>query len=219
MGVRHRVAIAGALVAALAAAYGFGFFDEITAERLRTTVESSGIWGPVVFLLLFALLEPFGVFGVVFVVPATLVWPLPLAIGLSWLGALGAGTVGFFFARTLAREWVQARLPARFRRFEARLEKHATVTVMLVRFAFFLAPPAHWALGLSRVRFAPFLVGSAIGFLPGILVLALAGRGIAAAVGKWQGWAWFGVFLGVLALVWIRTDRQRRMQNVSEPST
>ena len=113
-----------------------------------------------------------------FVVPASWVWPLPQAFVISWLGAVGAGCVGFFFARTIGRDWVATRLPERFRRFDERLETRGLVTVIVVRLVFFLAPPAHWILGLSKVRVTPFVIGSFVGFAPGILALVILGDGM-----------------------------------------
>lgn len=140
--------------------------------------------------------------------PASWVWPLSEAFALSWLGAVGAGCVGFFFARVLAREWVDANLPERFRRFDDRLATRGLVTVIVVRLVFFLAPPAHWVLGLSKVRVTAFVLGSFIGFAPGILALVLFGDGLLRAFDH----APPGLIAGVVAaLVGFAVWRRRRL--------
>jgi uncharacterized membrane protein YdjX (TVP38/TMEM64 family) len=133
-----------------------------------------------VYVLAFAVLEPIGVPGAVFVVPASLVWPAWLAIALSVAGAVLAGLVSYVFARWVAYDFLRARLPERLRRWTREAEKRPLRTVILVRLVFFLAAPAHWALGVSGVRVGPLLLGSAIGFVPGMAALVLLGRGFVA---------------------------------------
>lgn len=174
-GSRGRAIALGLLAAAVGAAWWFGAFDQIDEARLRAWLADSGPMGMAAYVALFALTEPFGVPGILLVVSASYVWSPWLAFGLSWLGSVGAGVTGFAFARWLARDWVSAHVPERLRAWDERLAERGLLTVILIRLLFFLAPPAHWVLGLSRVRFGPFLLGSAIGFLPGIGLLSFAG--------------------------------------------
>ena len=175
-----RVTLLVAVGLMLAAAQQLGLFDLLRdGERLTEALRSQGAWGYALYVLSFALLEPFFVPGVLFVIPAAMVWPLPLAFALSLLGSIGAGIVGFGFARFLAREWVSQRIPERLHRWDERLEHRGLQTVILVRLLLFLMPLAHWALGVSRVRFTPFVFGTAVGFVPGIAVLTYLGEGIA----------------------------------------
>ena len=43
-------------------------------ERARELLQQTGAWAPVVYVLSFALLEPFGVMGIFFVGPGSLIW-------------------------------------------------------------------------------------------------------------------------------------------------
>jgi uncharacterized membrane protein YdjX (TVP38/TMEM64 family) len=171
-----RVALLAVLAIAAVALYTTGVLDVFRApETLRTLLLRAGLWGAMLYLVSFVVLQPLGLPGVVFVFAAGLVWPKPLAFALALAGALGAGAVGFVFARYLARDWVATRLPDRFRRLERQLDRHGLAAVAMVRVIFFLAPPAHWVLGLSSIRFSTFMLGSLIGLLPGVAVLTLVG--------------------------------------------
>lgn len=196
------------------AAWLGGLFELISEpERVRTLLTESGVWGPLLFTLAFGLLEPFGVPGILFVVPATLAWPLGMAFALCWLGSVLAGIVGFGFARSIGRDWVAAHLPQRLRAYDQRLAERGLQTVILVRLLFFLAPPAHWALGLSRVRFGPFVLGTAIGFLPGIAALVFLGKGAFALLGEQPRVVWLAVAIAAGAVfVLLRQLRTRRQQ-------
>jgi uncharacterized membrane protein YdjX (TVP38/TMEM64 family) len=198
------------LAVGLASAWGAGWFEGLDRERVTALIRAAGPWGPVVFVAAFALLEPFGAPGVLFAVPASWVWPLPEAFALSWLGAVGAGCVGFFFARTIGRDWVEAHLPDRFRRFDERLATRGLVTVIVVRLAFFLAPPAHWLLGLSPVRVTPFVLGTSIGFAPGIFALVLFGEGLVRAFDRAPPELLAAVVVAVLAFALWRRRRLGR---------
>jgi len=140
-------------------------------ERVRDLLRELGPWGAVLYVVAFTLIEPLGVPGIVFIAPATQVWDYWTVVGLSVAGAVGAGCVAYVLARWIARDWVQARLPDRVRRFTAHAEERPFRTVILVRVLFFLAAPAHWALGIARIRFVPFFFGSIIGFTPPMMAL------------------------------------------------
>ena len=159
-----------ALVLGLAALLGYawtaGWFSELDAESFERWIRDAGPWGPVFYVALFVVLEPFGVPGVVFVVPGGLVWSWPTLFLLSWAGATGAGIVGFSFARTLGREWVERRLSDRARAYDEALAENGLRTVIVIRLLFFIAPWAHWLLGLSRVGVRDFVLGTAIGLAP-----------------------------------------------------
>jgi uncharacterized membrane protein YdjX (TVP38/TMEM64 family) len=191
----------------LAFASGVGQYLEV--ERFEALLRGLGVWGPILYVLLFALLEPFGVFGIVFVVPGSLVWDFPTLFLLSWLGSVGAGIVGFSFARTIGRDWVSRHLPERMHHFDERLVTHGLRTVVIVRLLFFLTPPAHWMLGLSRVSFGNFVLGTAIGFFPTMALFTYAGKNVVDAMADRPGWIWLLV-IAILALATVFFRRRSR---------
>ena len=163
---RWRWALALGLVGLGLLAWSQGWFDRLSAESVEGWIRDAGPWGPVLYVALFTALEPFGVPGLVFVLPGGLVWSWPTLFLLTWIAATTAGTVGFFFARTLGRDFVEARLSARARSYDDALAENGLRTVIMIRLLFFIAPWAHWLLGLSRVRFRDFLLGTIIGLAP-----------------------------------------------------
>ena len=197
----------------LAWASGVGQYLEV--ERFEALLRDLGIWGPVLYVVSFALLEPFGVLGIIFVVPGSLVWDWGTLFFLSWLGSVGAGIVGFSFARTIGREWVARHLPERMHRYDERLVTQGLRTVILVRLVFFIVPPAHWALGLSRVHFGTFVLGTAIGFLPGMALFTYAGKSVVDLMTNQPPW----VGGAVIALLVLGSLAYRRFsgRNAAEP--
>jgi uncharacterized membrane protein YdjX (TVP38/TMEM64 family) len=165
------------LAAALFVLFG-GVSDDLDAARIREWLQASGVWGPIVFVVAFALLQPVGVAAHVFILAASLVWPAPLAFLLSWLGTIGGGCVAFAFARFVGHEWVQKRIPKRLERYDAALATKGFRTVLVMRLLFFTFGPMQLMLGVSKVRFVPFLAATALGVLPLVAVETLLGASL-----------------------------------------
>lgn len=158
---RARALLIAVAVALLVLAWRLGLFALVRdPEALRAALLDLGAWGYVAFVLLFGLLQPLGLPGIGLVFGATYVWPKPVAYALSVLGSTLASAVGFFFARFVAREWVSAKLPERFRRYDERLGERGFGSVFLVRLVLWMNPFLHALSGLSKMRFAPYLAGS-----------------------------------------------------------
>lgn len=85
----------------------------------------------------------------------------------------------FGYARTLARALVARRFGERIRKLDDFLDRSPLHMTLIVR----LLPVGSNLLtnlfaGVSRVRFGPFVAGSALGYLPQTLAFAIAGSGM-----------------------------------------
>lgn len=171
-----KIGVVAAAATLLVVAQRMGLF-EIFGEpaRIKQALLSLGPWGYVAFVLAYAALQPFGVPGTVFVLAAPLIWPWPVAFALSMAGTMAASVVGFSFARFVARDWVSARVPARFRAYDEALAKRAFVTVFTLRFIFWMPPLLHAFFGISRVPFWTHFWGSAAGYFFPLLATSYFG--------------------------------------------
>ena len=106
-----------------------------------------------------------------------------------------------------------ARLPERVRRYTTRARERGFHTALVVRLVLFLFPPAHWALSISGIRFTPFLLGSALGFVPGMTVWVLVTREFAHQLERLPLWEAAGIGAAGLvaagAVSWWRRRRAR----------
>lgn len=201
-----RLALAAALAALLAAGWATGLFAHLTPDGIRAAVERAGWLGPVVFVALFVAAELVQVPGALLVIGAAALWPAPLAVATSWVGALCAASLLFWLSRTLFADGARRRLPDWLARHEERLETHGLSSVIGLRLVLFLAPWVHWLLGASRVSFRDFFAGSALGLVPGIVAVTLLGR---KAIDNWDSlrpWA-----LGALGL-FLALELARRLR-------
>lgn len=208
--MRWRIALLLGLPAAAIAAWAAGAFDAIHPDALAALLRDSGPWGPLLFVASLALANGLGLPAVLFVLTAIAVWPPVQAFLLLWLGAIGAGLVGYVFARSLGRSWVEPRLPLFLRNLDERAARSPLRTVVFVRIALYLLGPSHWALGLSSVRPGPLLLGSIIGFAPLSALWAFAGGGMFEALRGGGAAGWIAVSVIAVLLVWLSRWRARR---------
>ncbi|HIF07600.1 MAG TPA: TVP38/TMEM64 family protein [Gemmatimonadetes bacterium] len=164
--MRIRLIILAVLASVFAVGYTTGLYQYLAPEKLREFADAAGAFGPLVIVVLFGALQPFGVPGAVFMLATIAMWPLGLAFLVNWIGATCAGMFGFAFARYFGRDWVSGRLPPRLKKWDDRLSSQGLPIVIGFRAIFFLNPVSHWALGLSRVPATTATLGTAIAYLP-----------------------------------------------------
>lgn len=168
-----------------------GVLDRLAEPRsLARSLVEMGAWGWVAFVVAYTLVQPFGVPGTIFVVAAPLIWPWRTAFALSMTGTMGASIVGFSFARFIARDWIAARIPARFRRYDEALARNAFRTVLLLRLIFWMPQVLHIFFGVSKVRFWTHAWASFLGYIPPLFVISYLGSEIFDASGRMQPRAW-----------------------------
>jgi uncharacterized membrane protein YdjX (TVP38/TMEM64 family) len=219
---RKKLALLLAVVLLVAAAHRLGLFglfgDAATAKR---TLLDLGPLGYAAYLAAFALLQPFGVPGFVFVIAASLVWPTSTAIGLSLVGSCFASMVGFSFARYVARDWVEKKIPARWRKYDERLAERGFATVLLLRLIFWQQPLLHLALGLSRVRFSSHLGASMIAYVGPIVATCYFGEAFFTAIREQpaERWAAAGVVLVALVAILFAVRRYRKARAAATASS
>jgi uncharacterized membrane protein YdjX (TVP38/TMEM64 family) len=139
-----------------------------------------------------------------------------LALAAMLLGCAGS----FLWARAIGRDWARRRIEGAFGGRLARLDRFiagnpftATLTLRLLPVGNNLA--LNLLAGLSGVALAPFLAGSALGYIPQTVVFALLGKGV-----RVDGAVQLGVGLGLFALsvglgLWL-VARFRRAREMAE---
>jgi uncharacterized membrane protein YdjX (TVP38/TMEM64 family) len=177
---RRRLPVAriAAGVVALGAVVAIGRLAGGYVDAFARWVEGFGVWGPVVFIVGYAV-------AVVAFVPASL---LTIAAGSIFGLAKGAlyvfvaavlGSVAaFLIARYLARGAIERRLAgnARFAAIDRAIGAEGRKIVFLLRLSpVFPFTLLNYALGLTRVRFADYLVAS-VGMIPGTFLYVYGGR-------------------------------------------
>lgn len=173
-----RFSLGAALLAGIVALLLSGVHGDLSPAELKQVLLDSGPWGPIGFVVAFSLLQPLGFAAHVFIISGSLVWGPLVGFSLSWLGALGAGAAAYWFARYMGRAWVQSKMPAKLLKFDERLAKNGFRTVLVMRLMLFTFGPMQLMLGVSSVRFWPFMAASAIGLVPMLALESWLGSGV-----------------------------------------
>ncbi len=207
------------VLAGIAVAYALGWFSYFAEpKRLAREIVALGAWGYAGFVVAYALLQPFGVPGTAFVIAAPLIWPWPVAFGLSMTGTMAASVIGFSLARFVARDWISQRIPARLRRYDDALARNAFQTTFTLRLVLWMPQALHFFLGVSKVPFWTHFWASLLGYIPPLLLVSYVGAEIFDAEGRMQPRAWSmlaGLVAASLLLAAILRWRKRRTQGTA----
>ena len=157
--------------------------SDFTPTNVKNFILQFGIWGPLVFILIYASR------AVVLVIP---VGVMSLAGGLAYgkwygtlyilIGATLGACLSFVIARYLGRkfieqfEWLHK---GRIKSFDQGSEKHGLKLILFVRLIpLFQYDAVNFGSGLSKMKFRDFALGSFIGMVPGGFVNALLGSSL-----------------------------------------
>lgn len=207
-----KLALVAAVVAVLGAAHALGVFDRLgDPDELRGALVAIGPWGYLAFVVAYAALQPFGVPGTVFIMAAPLIWPWHVAFALSMTGTMAASVVGFSFARFVARDWIAAKIPARFKKYDDALEQRALATVFTLRLVFWMPPLLHAFFGVSKVRFSTHFWGSLLGYVIPLFLVSFFGQKLFEMLRAAPPSAWIATAIGVAVVaVGVTIFRRRR---------
>jgi len=153
-----------------------GFLDQSWIDR---QVRGEGIAGEALFVATGALFTAVGLPRQVVAFLAGYAFGLAMGTVLGLLAAVLGCTATFYYARVLGRALVAHRIPRRARRLDAFVHDHPFTSTLLIR----LLPVGSnlltsLAAGVSSVRGASFIAGSALGYVPQTVIFALVGSGI-----------------------------------------
>lgn len=211
------------IVLALAVAAGIAWAlthrQVFETGAITATLNDLGVWAPAGFVALYAL-------GTVLFFSGALLSLAGGALfgpvwGTLWnlLGAMLGATLAFLIARIIGAEWISQRLGGRLKRVIDGVEAEGWRFVALMR----LVPLVpfnllNYALGLTRISLAAYVLASAICMLPGAIAytwLGYAGRSVAAGDTSALRYGLLG--LGALAMIAFLPRLFRRFR-VEEPT-
>ena len=178
----RRLVLLVVLLAGIAGAFSWRHY--LTVPQIQAFVAGLGPWGPLVFMLVYTV-------GPAFLVPGL---PLDLAAGVlfgpvwgtvySLVGATAGATVAFLAARTVGRDWTEKKLSGPLKKLKEGVDKGGWEFVAFVR----LVPVIpfnllNYALGLTRIGLAPYVLASAVFMAPATAVYVYAGWAGGEAIG------------------------------------
>lgn len=198
-GVVVRAVIFGLFVA-VAVVVGL-LVDLPDVEEVRESIDEAGLVGALLFAVVYGAITLTPAPKAVLSIAAGTLFGFWQAIPLVILGAMIGATIAFVLGRALGRDAVEKYVGARIDRVDALLTERGLPAVIAVR----LVPVIpftviNYASGLTGLRRRDYLIGTAIGMLPGIAAyVAIGAYGF-----ELDGRLWIALgALGVLSLAGI----------------
>lgn len=145
-----------------------GVFKRIDREYVRKMILEAGPWGWAAYAGIFAVGEVLHMPGIIFVAAAVYAYGRFWGGVLAYMGSMTSVSVGFLIARMLGggATLESIGLPACFMKCFESLATAPIRTVALLRIAMYLAPNLNMALGITRINFFQYFLGSALGLIP-----------------------------------------------------
>ena len=136
-------------------------------EEVRAAVGSAGSAAPVLYALLYAALALTPTPATLTSITAGVLFGLPLGLLVVLAGAVTGSAVGFGLARVLGRDAVRALDSRQLQRLDGLLRRRGVVAVIGIRLVPLPFAAVNYACGLSALRLRDYLLGTAVGILPG----------------------------------------------------
>lgn len=181
---------AGVLVVFILAAILLGRFTPIkgylTPEVLGNLVDAAGVWAPILFIFIYSA-------GVCLFLPGTLLTFLGSAVfgpywgfAYVWVGAMIGAGAAFWIGRTLGRDFAASLVGDKLKKYDDAIERNGFATTLYLRLIYFPFTPMNFGMGLTKVRFKDYFVGTGLGIIVGTFL--------------------FTFFFGTLKEVWVSGD-------------
>jgi uncharacterized membrane protein YdjX (TVP38/TMEM64 family) len=181
------------IAAAIAAVRFTSILNYLTPDGLGRLLETASIWGPVIFILVYAA-------GVCLFVPGTLLTTLGGALFgpyqgflYVWAGAMLGASAAFWIGRTLGRDLAASLIGDKLKKYDEAIERNGFATVLYLRLVYFPFTPMNFGMGLTRVRFWDYFFGTALGIIVGVFIFTFF---VGTVRDVWRSGDWGGLLSG-----------------------
>jgi uncharacterized membrane protein YdjX (TVP38/TMEM64 family) len=159
----------------------------LTPEGLDKILDKAGMWAPFFYIFIYAAGVCLFVPGLLLTgVGAFLFGPYQGFIYI-WLGAMAGASGAFYIGRTLGRDFAASLIGDRLRKYDDAIEKNGFAVVLYLRLIYFPFTPMNFGMGLTKVRFRDYFLGTAIGIIAGTFIIAYF---IGTLKGVWSSGNW-----------------------------
>lgn len=198
------VAVAGVLIGMLALWQFTPLAQVIGPDTLAPHLDSvaGAFWAPLAVLAAFVI-GGFVVFPVTILIALTAITFGPWqGFAYAVAGSLLSAGLTYQAGRKGSRRWLRGLMGPRIERVSRRLGRQGVLSVMILR----LVPVAPFTFvnlvaGATHIRFRDFLIGTALGMTPGIVIMTALGDRLRQL---WQDPSWTQIgLLGAVVVVWI----------------
>ena len=142
----------------------------LTPEAVSRFLGRAGVWAPLLFILFYAA-------GVCVFLPGILLTSLGAAIFgpyqgflYVWVGAMLGASAAFFIGRTLGRDFAASLIGDRLKKYNEAIGRNGFAATLYLRLVYFPFTPMNFGMGLTRVRFWDYFLGTGLGIIVGTFI-------------------------------------------------
>jgi uncharacterized membrane protein YdjX (TVP38/TMEM64 family) len=135
-----------------------------TIEYLEGAIRSAGIFGVLLFVLVYTIGTLMNIPGFLFLFVGFMVYKGINGILIGYIASVFAVTVHFFFVRAMAGEALSEIKKPFIRRQISKLTDAPIKTTIILRLIFYVSPPVNYALALSSIKWKHSLIGTMLAF-------------------------------------------------------
>ncbi|MBU1087917.1 MAG: TVP38/TMEM64 family protein [Candidatus Omnitrophica bacterium] len=182
-------------------------YSNMSVVEIKEGIKSYGAWAPFIYILIYQI-RPF------ILLPSTMA---SLAAGIIWgwealiyiyLASIICATWQFFTARYFARDAVEKMVNTKAEEIKKYIEKNSLASVILIR----MIPNVAWdiqnlILGLTKIKYWKYILGTIIGILPGSIILVYFGDSLVSVLLNPQHWWKMVLAVSVLGgIYWLQKN-------------
>lgn len=168
----------GLLVIVALVTVGYLLQDVLDQQWIDAQIRNQGASGELLFVVVCSLLGSIGLSRQVVAFLGGYAFGLSWGFTLAMLAVVVACITTFIVSRFLLRSFLLHRFSERIRQVDGFLQENTFTMALLIRL---LPLGSNWmvniAAGVSGVRSLPFFLGSALGYVPQMLIFSLVGSG------------------------------------------
>lgn len=153
--------------------------DYLSVDKVRDVVENSGIYGPLIFILIYIVITITLLPGTPFTIASGVLFGTLQGGFLTVIGATIGATIAFLISRFFGEDFVERILKNRFKKvyeLDEKIEKRGFLVMLFLRLIpIFPFNGLNFAMGLTKIRLKQYFFGTLIGIIPGTMILANIG--------------------------------------------
>ena len=154
-------------------------YDYFNRDFLQTYIQGFGIYGPLIFILIYLTASLFFFPGTPITILSGILFGNILGTSYTVVGATIGASLAFFISRFLGKDFVDKILKQKMKglnEYDKKLEENGLLTMLFLRLIpLFPFNGLNFAMGLTKIKFRHFLIGTFFGIIPGSFVIANIG--------------------------------------------
>ena len=184
------------LTALVIGARVFHLQEYLQEDRLRGFIAPYGMWGPFIYLLVWAIGPTLLFPGLVITLAGGVLFGPVLGVVYTTIGATIGASLAFLVSRYLARDWVAAKIVGtKLAHLDEKVVQHGWKIVAFTRLIGVPYILLNYAFGLTRIPLFPYALATCFAMLPWTIGLILVSSNL---LGLLQGQVSIWLIIGVI---------------------